>query len=68
MQKIIIGKTYRHFKGNLYRVMALGKNSENMEEMVVYKSLSNNHVWIRPRKMWKEVVDDKGTLRFTLVE
>ena len=47
MQKIIIGKTYRHFKGNLYRVMALGKNSENMEEMVV---------------------DDKGTLRFTLVE
>ena len=50
MQKIIIGKTYRHFKGN------------------VYKSLSNNHVWIRPRKMWNEVVDDKGTLRFTLVE
>ena len=41
---------------------------ENMEEMVVYKSLSNNHVWIRPRKMWNEVVDDKGTLRFTLVE
>lgn len=68
MQKIIIGKTYRHFKGNLYRVMALGKNSENMEEMVVYKSLLNNHVWIRPRKMWNEVVDDKGTLRFTLVE
>lgn len=68
MQKIIIGKTYRHFKGNLYRVMALGKNSENMEEMIVYKSLSNNHVWIRPRKMWNEVVDDKGTLRFTLVE
>ena len=68
MQKIIIGKTYRHFKGNLYRFMALGKNSENMEEMVVYKSLSNNHVWIRPRKMWNEVVDDKGTLRFTLVE
>ena len=68
MQKIIIGKTYRHFKGNLYRVMALGKNSENMEEMVVYKSLSNKHVWIRPRKMWNEVVDDKGTLRFTLVE
>lgn len=68
MQKIIVGKTYKHYKGNLYRVMALGKNSENLEEMVVYKSLANNHVWIRPRHMWNDVVDDKGTLRFTLVE
>lgn len=66
MQEIIIGKTYRHFKGNLYKVVGFAKHSETMEDMVVYESLRNNTLWVRPKSMWNEVVDDKGTLRFTL--
>lgn len=66
MQEIITGKTYRHFKGNLYKVVGIAKHSETTEDMVVYESLINNTLWVRPASMWNEVVDDKGTLRFTL--
>ena len=66
MEEIIIGKTYKHFKGNLYKVIGFAKHSETMEDMVVYESLRNNTLWVRPKSMWSEVVDDNGTLRFTL--
>ena len=41
------------------------KVSETMEDMVVYESLRNNTLWVRPASMWNEIVDEKGTLRFT---
>lgn len=66
MQEIIVGGTYRHFKGNLYKVVGIAKHSETLDDMVVYESLRNNTLWVRPKYMWNEVVDDKGTLRFTL--
>ena len=68
MQDIIIGKTYRHFKGNLYKVIGFAKHSETLEDMVVYQPLKTGDNWVRPVSMWNEVVDDKGTLRFTLIE
>lgn len=68
MQEIIIGRIYRHFKGNLYKVIGFAKHSETLEEMVVYQPLKTGDNWVRPLSMWNEVVDDKGTLRFTLVE
>ena len=68
MQKIEIGKIYRHYKGNLYKIIALAKHSETLEDMVVYSSLDNSKIWTRPQKMWNEIVDDKGTLRFKLIE
>ena len=66
MQKIEIGKIYRHYKGNRYKVLGIGKHSETLEEMVVYQSLKNGEIWVRPAKMWNEVVNDEGILRFTL--
>ena len=68
MQEIIIGKTYRHFKGNLYKVIGFAKHSETLEDMVVYQPLKTGEDWVRPKSMWNEIVDDKGTLRFTLIE
>lgn len=68
MQEIIIGKTYRHFKGNLYKVIGFAKHSETLEDMIVYQPLKTGDNWVRPLSMWNEVVDDKGTLRFTLIE
>lgn len=67
MSEMTIGKTYKHYKGNIYKVIALAKHSETLEDMVVYQSVKTNEIWVRPKKMWSEIVDDKGTLRFTPV-
>jgi len=68
MQEIIIGKIYRHFKGNLYKVIGFAKHSETLEDMVIYQPLKTGDNWVRPLSMWNEIVDDKGTLRFTLID
>ncbi len=67
-QKIETGKFYRHYKGSVYKIIALAKHSETLEDMVVYSSQDNKKTWVRPRSMWNEVVDEKGTLRFTLLD
>ena len=66
MQEISVGKVYRHYKGNIYEIIALAKHSETLEDMVVYKSVNDGKTWVRPQKMWNEIVDKNGTLRFTL--
>lgn len=66
MQEITVGKTYRHYKGNIYKIIALAKHSETAENMIVYQSVKNGDIWVRPYDMWNEIVDENGTLRFTL--
>ena len=68
MQEIIVGKIYKHFKGNLYKVIGFAKHSETLEDMVIYQPLKTGDNWVRPLSMWNEVVDDKGTLRFTIID
>ena len=55
-----LGK-YKHFKGNEYEVIGIAKNSETMEEMVVYKALyEEGELWVRPLKMFEEEVEVDG--------
>lgn len=68
MQEITVGKTYKHYKGNIYKIIALGKNSENLEDMIVYESVSDGKIWIRPQSMWNDTIDQQGTLRFTIID
>ena len=70
MQDIKLGK-YRHFKGNEYEVLHIAKNSENLEETVVYRALyGDKEVWVRPASMWNETVERDGKIyqRFTYIE
>lgn len=67
MENVKVGQIYRHYKGNLYEVLGIAKHSETLEDMVVYKSAVNGGIWVRPIRMWNEIVDDNGTLRFTPV-
>ncbi len=70
MSEIKLGK-YRHFKGNEYEVVALAKNSETLEDTVVYKALyGEGEYWVRPASMWNETVcrDGKSFKRFTYIE
>ncbi len=49
---------YRHFKGNLYRLLYVAKHSETLEPMVVYQALyGEGGIWVRPAQMWTEWVD-----------
>lgn len=49
---------YRHFKGNLYRLLYVAKHSETLEPMVVYQALYGAMgIWVRPAAMWNEWVD-----------
>ena len=60
MSEIKLGK-YRHFKGNEYEVIAIAKNSETLEETVVYRALyGDGGVWVRPASMWNETVERDG--------
>ena len=59
---IKLGK-YRHFKGNEYEVIGFARNSENSEQMVIYKALyDNGETWVRPLSMWNETVTYNGKL------
>ena len=68
--KTIIPGRYRHFKGNEYEVICTAKNSETLEDMVVYRALyGTQEIWVRPAHMWNETVERDGTVyrRFTYV-
>ncbi|MFH1145906.1 MAG: DUF1653 domain-containing protein [bacterium] len=65
--------TYRHYKGNLYKVIAIAKHSETLEDMVVYETLYDNPVsklWVRPLTMFTGEVEVNGQKqpRFTLIK
>ncbi len=52
---------YRHFKGNLYELLCIAKNSETLEDMTVYKALyGEGGIWVRPLYMWNELVEYDG--------
>ena len=71
MNKPASGDKYKHFKGMVINVIAVGKNTETLEEMVVYRALyGEGGLWVRPASMWNETVERDGKVckRFTLVE
>ena len=51
------GDTVQHFKDGFYKIIAIGINTETEEKMVVYQSLKDQRVWIRPYDMFISKVD-----------
>ena len=60
MEKVEIGKVYRHFKGNYCFVENIALDSETQERTVVYKAIYNredSQIWVRNEKMFLEEID-----------
>ena len=52
------GKLYKHFKGTLYRVICIARDSETMAEMVVYQNAEDaSKKFVRPLTMFMSEVD-----------
>lgn len=62
---------YRHFKGNIYHVISVGKFTEKMVgnadllEVVIYRAMYDSEhgygaYWVRPLSMFVDVVDAGG--------
>ncbi len=66
------GQKYRHFKGNIYEVLLLAKDSETTEDVVVYGHDGQN--WVRSLSEFVSEVDHqkypdvKQKYRFELIE
>ena len=75
--KAIIGIQFRHYKGNVYTVLAIARNeAEPATELVIYRAeydspdYGKGCVWARERKNWegKVIVDDLEQERFTMLD
>lgn len=68
------GTVWKHTKsGRHYVVVALAKRESDGEHVVVYESVDDGAVWVRPLKEWHQIVpvDDKTgrcAPRFQLIE
>ena len=73
--EVIVGKKYRHFKGHLYKVLHIVKDSETLKDVIVYQDLSDStKIWVRDYDMFISKVDKekypevKQEYRFELVD
>ena len=65
----LIGREFVHFKGGRYRLEGFAKDSETLEEMVVYRALyGEGGLWVRLAKMFFGTIerDGKTMKRFEL--
>ncbi|MBN2675853.1 MAG: DUF1653 domain-containing protein [Alphaproteobacteria bacterium] len=64
MEKLKIGGLYKHYKGNLYKVVGEARHSENLEDLVLYQDLSDpSKIWARPKAMFLEDIDMDGVIQ-----
>ena len=56
-EQIKPGMIVQHYKGGVYKVIAIGKDSEYLEKQVIYAPVDKpEEIWIRPLAMFNEVI------------
>jgi len=68
--EVLIGRVYKHYKGNYYIVENIAIHSETGEKMVIYRALyGDGKVYARPYDMFIERINkEKSCYRFQLQE
>lgn len=62
---------YRHFKGKVYRLVSVAKDSETLDKIVVYQAMyDDGDIWVRPYDEFFGKVDRDGMVRdrFTKID
>ena len=54
---VVINGIYKHFKGNTYKVICICKDSETLEDLVIYKDMNSDKFWARKKDMFLSKVD-----------
>lgn len=73
-REIKVGGIYKHFKGTFHKVICIAKDSETLEEKVVYTHEDTNEIWVREKCEFLSKVDRvkypdiKQEYRFELVK
>ena len=52
-----IGDKVRHFKGKEYQIVCFAIDSETLKDVVVYKALYDDKIYVRELKMFASPVD-----------
>ncbi len=55
MREVKVNTNYRHFKGDIVKVLYIAKDSETLTRKVVY--LHNGEIWVRDYDMFLSKVD-----------
>lgn len=66
MHILVEGSMVQHYKGGLYEILHFGLNEADLAEVVIYKSLKDGKVWVRPKSSFfsKVVVAGEEVERF----
>lgn len=57
--KVIVGRVYKHFKGNKVLVLAISRNTERINDVSVVYECEDGRIWNRPYNMFVSKVDKK---------
>lgn len=65
LSRLAIGSVYQHYSGKQYRVITVGRHSEDLSLYVIYEALYDGgdlgQVWMRPLAMFLEEVEIHGS-------
>ena len=56
--EVLKGQTYRHFKGNVYKVLVIARDCDDLKKLVVYQDMSDeDKTWVRDYNEFISLVD-----------
>lgn len=73
-REVKINGIYKHFKGTTHKVICIAKDSETLEEKVIYTHEDTGEIWVRDKNEFLSKVDRvkypniEQEYRFELIE
>ena len=63
-RRLSTDRYFQHFRGRKYKLIGFGKDSETLEDVVIYQALYGaEHIWVRPYNIFfSKVKDESGDM------